>query len=177
MSNSRFDLRQTSWYQFSTSQTFRSWVVIFHLRRPMEFLSLSLDSTPGPAPHMNVLFWGPGDFPVSYSNMDTSWNAWNRQSGSFMVDTGILFCNMIIFLLISWSWYRAWLSPNYELFTWSICNWCGMPVGNAYPFGHLVPCLVWDLLMLQLLRPVFPNKACTFSTYRLEYPSVLSRFC
>ena len=43
---------------------------------------------------MNVLFWGPGDFPVSYSNRDTLWNAWNRHSGSFMVDTGILLSNM-----------------------------------------------------------------------------------
>ena len=35
----------------------------------------------------------------------------------------------------------------------------------------------WDLLMLQLLRPVFPNLPCLFSTFHLEYPSVLSRFC
>ena len=40
------------------------------------------------------LYWGPGDFPVSYSNRDTSRNAWNRHSGSFMVDMGILFSNM-----------------------------------------------------------------------------------
>ena len=43
---------------------------------------------------MFVLFWGPCDFPVSFSNRDTSWNAWNCHSGSFMVDTGILFSNM-----------------------------------------------------------------------------------
>ena len=36
--------------------------------------SLNLYDTPGLAPHMNVLFYGPGDFPVSYSNRDTSWN-------------------------------------------------------------------------------------------------------
>ena len=30
-------------------------------------------------------------------------------------------------------------SPNYEWFPWSICNGCGMPAGNAYPSGHLVP--------------------------------------
>ena len=78
----------------STSQTFRSWVVIFHLRQPMEFLSLNLYDTPGLAPRMNVLYWGPGDFPVSYSNRDTSRNVWNRHSGSFMVDMGILFSNM-----------------------------------------------------------------------------------
>ena len=40
---------------------------------------------------------------------------------------------------ISWPWYRLWPSPNYEWFPWSICNGCGMPAGNAYPSGHLVP--------------------------------------
>ena len=57
-------------------------------------LSLNLYDTPGLAPRMNVLFWGPGDFPVSYSNRDTLWNAWNRHSGNFMVVTGILLSNM-----------------------------------------------------------------------------------
>ena len=78
----------------STSQTFRSWVAIFHHRRPMACLSLNLYDTPGLAPRMNVLFWGPGDFLENYSNRDTLWNAWNRHSGSFMVDTGILLSNM-----------------------------------------------------------------------------------
>ena len=27
----------------------------------------------------------------------------------------------------------------YEWFPWSICNGCGMPAGNAYHSGHLVP--------------------------------------
>ena len=79
----------------STSQTCCSWVVIFYFHRPMACLSLNLFDTPGLAPRMNVLFWGrPGDFPVSYANRNTLWNAWNRHSGSFMVDTGILFSNM-----------------------------------------------------------------------------------
>ena len=60
----------------------------------MAFLFLNLYDTPGLAPRMNVLFWGPGDFQVSYSNRDTSWNAWNRHSISCMVDTGILFTNI-----------------------------------------------------------------------------------
>ena len=58
------------------------------------FLSLNSYDTPGLAPRMNVLFWGLGDFPVSYSNRDTSWNAWNRHSVSLMVDPGILFSHM-----------------------------------------------------------------------------------
>ena len=40
---------------------------------------------------------------------------------------------------ISWPWYRAWPSPNYEWFPWSICNGCGQPAWNAYPSGRLVP--------------------------------------
>ena len=77
----------------STSQTFRSWVVIFHLRQPMA----SYLSTYTIRPRlflvcMYVLFWGPGDFPVSYSNKDASWDACHL--GSFMVDTGVLFSNM-----------------------------------------------------------------------------------
>ena len=40
---------------------------------------------------------------------------------------------------ISLRWFRAWSSPNYEWFWWSICNGCGRPAGNAYPTGHLVP--------------------------------------
>ena len=59
----------------STPQTFRSWVVIFHLCHLMAFLSLSFYDTPGIAPRINVLLWGPGDFPVSYSNRDTLWKS------------------------------------------------------------------------------------------------------
>ena len=144
----------------STSQNFRSWVVTFHLRQPMAFLSLNSYDTPGVAPRMNVSFWWPGEFPVSYSNRDTPWNPWNRHSGSFMVDTGILFSKYEVSLTrmlndllildqqwiptgldfppILWPWYRSWPSPNYEVFPWSICNEWGMPAGNAYPSGHLV---------------------------------------
>ena len=35
----------------------------------------------------------------------------------------------------------------------------------------------WDLLMLQFMRPNFPNLPWLYLTFHLEYPSVLSRFC
>ena len=35
----------------------------------------------------------------------------------------------------------------------------------------------WDLLMLQLLRPNSSNLPCLYSTFHLECPLVLSRFC
>ena len=34
-----------------------------------------------------------------------------------------------------------------------------------------------DLLMLQLLRPNSSNLPCLYSTFHIEYPLVLSRFC
>ena len=35
---------------------------------------------------------------------------------------------------------------------------------------------LWDLLVLQLLRPNSSNLPCLYSTFHLEYPLVLSRF-
>ena len=77
-SSNKFTLPFTNseMFSISTTPTFRSLVIIFHLRRHMAFLSLSLYDTPGFTSHMNVLFWGPDDFPVSYLKRDNSWNAW-----------------------------------------------------------------------------------------------------
>ena len=36
---------------------------------------------------------------------------------------------------------------------------------------------LWDLLVLQLLRPDSLNLPCLYSTFHLEYPLVLSRYC
>ena len=75
------------------------WVIfpfglIYNVTPAYGVLPFSLYDTAGRAPRMNVLFWGLGDFPVSYLSKDTSWNAWNRHSGSFRVDTGLLFSNV-----------------------------------------------------------------------------------
>ena len=78
----------------STSQIFHSWVVILQSRPPMASLFRSLYDMPGLAPRMDVLSWGRRDFQISFSNRDTSRNAWTRRWGSFMVDTGILSNNM-----------------------------------------------------------------------------------
>ena len=36
---------------------------------------------------------------------------------------------------------------------------------------------LWEMLVLQLLGPDFSNLPCVYSTFLLEYPLVLSRFC
>ena len=157
----------------STSQTFRSWDVIFHLRRSIAFLSLSLYDMLGLAPRMNVLFWWPDDFQVNYSNRVTSWNVWHRHSGSFLVDTGISFSNMkspkwhpglwpvtLTLQPIRLATYFMTLIPSMifiELWVFSLssCNGCCMPLGNDYPSGHMVPSPFWDFRMFQLFRLVF----------------------
>ena len=79
------------------------------------------------------------------------------------------------FPTISWRWYRALSPPNYEWSSWSMCSGCGMPAGNAYSSGHLVPSPFLRLAYAPiLLRPVFRNLPCLFTTIHLEYPSVLS---
>ena len=79
-----------------------------------------------------------------------------------------------IFPTISWPWLP---SPNYEGFLWSACNGYGMPAGNAYPSGHLVPSRFLVQVYAPFVEIVFQNLQCLFSTFHLGYPSVLSRFC
>ena len=82
------------YFNFSISQTSRSREAIFCLCPPMVFLSYSLYDMPGHLHHMNVLFREPREFPISFSNRETSRNAWNRYWGSSMVDTWILSNNV-----------------------------------------------------------------------------------
>ena len=67
---------------------------------------------------------------------------------------------------------------DYEWFPWSICNGCGMPAGNAYPSGHLVPSPIVGLACAPIVEAKFLELAMSLhSTFHLEYPLVLSRFC
>ena len=88
-SNSHFHIWQTRQFQF-LYLIFRSWVAICNLSPPVT----ALYAVPRYAPHMNVLFWGSCDFPISFSDRDTSYNAWNHHWGSSMVDTRILLNSM-----------------------------------------------------------------------------------
>ena len=108
----------------SIQQTsFRSSVVIFHFRRPMAFSSLSLYDTPGIATRMNI-FLRTRRLSSKLLNKDTSWNAWHRHSGSFMVDTDILFSNM--------------KSPSHEcLITfWPLTSYGDFPTDQAFHLFH-----------------------------------------
>ena len=78
---------------------------------------------------------------------------------------------------ISWPWYRAWPSPIMSGFHGAFATGVACQQGTlTLPDTWFRPPF-WDLLMLQLLRPNSSNLPCLFSTFHLEYPLVLSRFC
>ena len=78
---------------------------------------------------------------------------------------------------ISWPWYRAWPSPIESGFHGAFATGVACQQGTlTLPDTWFRPPF-WDLLMLQLLRPNSSNLPCLYSTFHLEYPLVLSRFC
>ena len=134
----------------STSQTFRSWVVIFHIRRPMACLSLNLYDTPRLASHMNVFILRARRLSSKLlkqwylvERLKSSFRKFYGRYGDLIQQYEVTLSRMLNDILtldqqwlpnrsdfppISWPFYRAWPSPNYEWFPWSI-----------YPSGHLVP--------------------------------------
>ena len=78
---------------------------------------------------------------------------------------------------ISWPWYRAWPSPIMSGFHGAFATGVACQQGTlTLPDTWFRPPF-WDLLMLQLLRPNSSNLPCLYSTFHLEGPLVLSRFC
>ena len=78
---------------------------------------------------------------------------------------------------ISWPWYRVWPLPIMSGFHGSFAT------GVACQQGTLTLPDTWfrpplrDLLVVQLLRPDSTSLPCLYSTFHLEYPLELSRFC
>ena len=190
----------------STSQTFRSWVVIFHLRQPMEFLSLNLYDTPGLAPRMNVLYWGPGDFPSKLleqgyveERLKSSFRKFYGRYGDLIQQYEVSLSRMLNDIL--WSLTNTVTSPTNQTFhqfrdldteldlhrLWVVSLEHLQRVWHAsrgtltlpdtwFP-SPILGLFLFHLLMLQLLRPNSSNLPCLYSTLHLEYPLVLSRFC
>ena len=78
---------------------------------------------------------------------------------------------------ISWHWYRAWPPPIMSGFHGAFATGVACQQGTlTLPDTWFRP-PVWDLLVLQLLRPDSSILPCLYSTFHLEYPLVLSRFC
>ena len=59
---------------------------------------------------------------------------------------------------------------DYEWFPWSICNGCGMPAGNAYPSGHLVPSPILGLASAPIVETKFLELAMSLLDFSPRIP-------
>ena len=85
--------------------------------------------------------------------------------------------------LLSWDWVRSF---PFSLDLHRIMSGClhgALTTGAACQQETLIlpdtwlPPPFWDLLLLHLLIPDSSKLSCLYSTFHLEYPLVLSRFC
>ena len=77
---------------------------------------------------------------------------------------------------ISWPWYQAWPSPIMSGFHGAYATGAACQQGTFTLSDTWFRPPLWDLLVLQLLRPYSSNLPCLYSTFHLDYPLVLSRF-
>ena len=61
-------------------------------------------------------------------------------------------------------------STYYEWFPWIICNGCGIPAGNAYPSGHLVPSPIVGLACAPIVETRFLNLAMSLLDFSPRIP-------
>ena len=59
---------------------------------------------------------------------------------------------------------------DYEWFPWSICNGCGMPQGNDYPSGHLVPSPILGLADAPIVKTKFLELAMSLLVFSPRIP-------
>ena len=196
-----FTLRYTKneMISISTSQTFRSWVVIFHLRQPMAFLSLNLYDTPGACSSYECFILRARRLSSKLlkqgylaERLKSSFRKFYGRYGDLIQQYEVFLSRMLNDILIldqqwlpnqsdfpriSWHWYRAWLSPIMSGFHGAFATGVACQQGTlTLPDTWFRPPL-WDLLVLQLLKPDSSSLPCLYLTFHLEYPLVLSRFC
>ena len=163
---SHFHLRRTRWFQFPHQQL----SVRSNIPNTLAYGVLNLYHTPGLAPRMNILFWGPGDFPVSCSNRATFWNAWNRHSGSLRSIRG--------------SYSAIWSMPLTNV-KWHSDPWPTMPSHPIRPsiiFTTSIPSLtfteLWVVSMEHLQRVwLASSKRLPFRTSDSAPPPFLELAC
>ena len=76
-----------------------------------------------------------------------------------------LFVNSVFMTLIP-----SLTFTDYEWFPWSICNGCGMPAGNAYPSGHLVPSPILGLANAPIVETKFLELAMSLLDFSPRIP-------
>ena len=77
---------------------------------------------------------------------------------------------------ITWPLYRAWPSPIMSGFHGAFATGVACQLGTLTLSDTWFRPQLWDLLVLQLLRPDYSNLPCLYSTYHLEIPLYFLEF-
>ena len=145
----------------------------------MACLSLNLYDTPGLAPRMNVLFWGPGDFSSKLfkqgylaERLKSSFRKFYGRYGDLIQQYEVSLSRMLNDILIldqqwlpnqsgfsqiSWPLYRAWPSPIMSGFHEAFATGVACQQGTLTLRDTWFRPPLWDLLVFQLLRPDSSN--------------------
>ena len=188
-----FTLRSTTneMISNSTSQTFRSWVVIFHLRQPMAFLSQLLRYARACSSYecfiLRARWLSSKLLKQGYlaERLKSSFRKFYGRYGDLIQQYEVSLSRMLNDILIldqqwlpnqsnfppiSWHWFRAWPSPIMSGFHGAFCNRCGMPAGNAYPSGHLVSSSIVGLACAPIVETRFLELATSLLDFSVRIP-------
>ena len=178
----------------STSQTFRSWVVIFHLRQPTEFIRYSRACSSYEcfilrARRLSSKLLKQGclaerlkssfrKFYGRYGDLTQQYEvSLSRMLNDILILDQQWLPNQSDFPPISWPWYRAWPSPIMSGLHGAFATGVACQQGTlTLPDTWFRPPF-WDLLMLQLLRPILRTCHVFTRLFTSNTLLVLSRFC
>ena len=108
------------------------------------------------------------------------WFKWSR-SILHLVSFALAFHEFSWLSTISMTLIPSLTFTYYEWFPWSICNGCGMPAGNAYPSGHLVPSPILGLANAPIVETKFLELAMSLLDFSPRIPlgtfSILLQWC
>ena len=167
--------------------------------QPMACLSLNLYDTPGLAPRMKCFILMARRLSSKLlkqgylvERLKSSFRKFYGRYGDLIQQYEVSLSGMLNDILIldqqwlpnqsdfppiSWPLYRAWPSPIMSGYHGAFATGVACQQRTlTLPYTWFRPPL-WDLLVLQWLRPDSSNLPCLYSTFHLEYPLVLSRFC
>ena len=158
----------------------------------MASLFRRLYDTPGLVSRMDVLSWGQSDLQISFSNRNTSRNAWNRHWASFMVDTGILSnnmkfpshrCWMTFFglpytmttpcwsdFVPNWTFYRILGGFHRAFATGMACRQGTLTLPDTWsrPFGTCICSTCWDQSFFRICRYFYGLCSSNIPRYFLD---------
>ena len=108
-------------------------------------------------------FWGLGDFLISYSNKDTSWNAWNRHAHTVKKVLQVIVYSKCCKILRNKTFCRTELKYFFSFFLTPETHWLSVSIDSILRLDNI-------LILFSLSYHYFSNEIVIFSC-RVSYHS------